>query len=66
MDWGADVDHTDIAGCSAFFIACAEGHLEVVKWLATLSPHVDMGRVVSNLATPHTIIRNPVVNLPEQ
>jgi hypothetical protein len=27
----------DQGGCTAFFVACKEGHLETVRWLTTLA-----------------------------
>ena len=52
IDWGADPDHTDSSGASAFFVACAEGHCDVIRWLASLGEHVDMRRADHNGTKP--------------
>jgi hypothetical protein len=52
LDWGADVDSVDVGGASAFLVACLEGHTEVVAWLATLAPHIDMSRPDRDGTTP--------------
>ena len=44
IDWGADPDHTDNDGKSAWLAACREGHCKMLRWLATLGEHVDLHR----------------------
>lgn len=55
LDWGANLNHVDASGASAFLVACREGHLETVKWLASLAPHVDMRKADHEGTTPFLV-----------